>query len=131
MAEKNVFYATGRRKTSTARVFLKEGAGKFTVNKKPLDEYFKIDKDKIMIAHPMTLTNTTGRYDINVTVKGGGTTGQADAIKLGISRALLLIDEDFRPALKKEGLLTRDSRKVERKKYGLHKARKSSQFSKR
>lgn len=127
----NVFYATGRRKTSSARVFLKDGSGKITVNGKSLDEYIVDPTRRQLVLQPFEVTRTKGKYDAFVTVKGGGLSGQAGAVRHGISRALAGADEDNRPPLKKEGLLTRDPRMVERKKFGLHKARKATQFSKR
>lgn len=127
----NVFYATGRRKTSAARVFLKEGSGKITVNGKALDDYIVDPTRRQLVHQAFDVTNTKGQFDAYVTVAGGGLSGQAGAIRHGISRALSGYDENHRPPLKKAGLLTRDSRMVERKKYGLHKARRASQFSKR
>ena len=124
-------YATGRRKTSSARVWIKKGSGKFSVNNKSLHEYFKADLYNVSLFRPFEVTNTLNQFDVWCTAKGGGFTGQSDAIKLGIARALDVFNEDFRAALKVEGLLTRDSRMVERKKYGKHGARKSTQFSKR
>jgi small subunit ribosomal protein S9 len=124
-------YATGRRKTSSARVWIKRGSGKFSVNNKSLQEYFKADLYNVSLFRPFEVTNTLNQFDVWCTAKGGGFTGQSDAIKLGIARALDIFNEDFRVPLKLEGLLTRDSRMVERKKYGKHGARKSTQFSKR
>ena len=129
MADK--FYGTGRRKSSVARVFLKPGKGSITVNKRDLDSYFGPETLKLVVRQPLVETNTTDKYDVIVTVRGGGTTGQAGAIRHGIARALTHADEALRPTLKKAGFLTRDSRMKERKKYGLKKARKASQFSKR
>ena len=127
----NVFYSTGRRKESTARVFLSKGTGKITVNSDSLEKYFG-RKTNIMVAkQALDLTETTDKTDIKITVKGGGSSGQAGAIKLGIARALLKYDDTLRPLLKKNGFLTRDSRVVERKKVGLRRARKDVQFSKR
>ncbi|MGM0506575.1 MAG: 30S ribosomal protein S9 [Bacteroidota bacterium] len=121
----------GRRKTSTARLYIKSGKGEFLVNKRPLEEFFS-SQAKINIANqPLTATELQGTYDIKVTVRGGGTTGQAGAIQLALARALDDLNEDVHTTLKKEGLLTRDSRMVERKKYGQPKARKKFQFSKR
>ncbi|MCC7403208.1 MAG: 30S ribosomal protein S9 [Bdellovibrionales bacterium] len=131
MANEKVYYATGRRKSSTARVFLKPGTGKLTINGKPADQYLKTLSGKCSIQVPFTTTDTKGRFDAFVTVSGGGTTGQAEAIRHGLSRALMVADEALRAPLKKAGLLTRDSRKVERKKYGLHGARRRPQYSKR
>ena len=127
----NYFYATGKRKYSIARVWLKEGEGNFLINKRTLDEYFPHEVARMIIKQPFLLTNTLGKYDVNVNVQGGGVSGQAGAIKHGISKALLEVNQDFRAALKKAGFLTRDSRIKERKKYGRKKARKQFQFSKR
>jgi small subunit ribosomal protein S9 len=127
----NVFYATGRRKTSAARVFLKEGTGKIVVNGKKLEDYVVDPVRRQLVMQPFEVTSTKGQFDAFVTVKGGGLTGQAGAVRHGISRALSGVDEAHRPPLKAVGLLTRDPRMVERKKYGLHKARKATQFSKR
>lgn len=121
----------GRRKTSTARVLLKSGSGSFMVNDRPLEQYFPVDALRQDVLAPLAVTETTGRYDVVVNVSGGGPTGQAGAIKLGIARALVTANEDLRPALRQHGLLTRDPRMVERKKYGQRKARKRFQFSKR
>ena len=126
-----IHYATGRRKTSSARVYLSKGKGDITVNSKPLNEYFGRQVAQMLVMQPLKLTELDEKVNIKVMVKGGGSFGQAGAIRHGISRALLLFDEELRPQLKKAGFLTRDSRKVERKKPGLKKARKSSQFSKR
>ncbi len=131
MAEEEVYYATGRRKTSAARVFLKPGTGKITINKRDVKEYLQTSTNAMIIQQPFGITGTKGNFDLYITVTGGGKSGQAGAIRHGISRALLLVDENHRGSLKKAGYLTRDSRMVERKKYGLHKARRSSQFSKR
>ena len=125
------YYGTGRRKSSVARVYLLPGTGKITVNKRDIDDYFGLETLKLIIRQPLELTNTTAKFDIRVNVYGGGTTGQAGAIRHGISRALLEADADFRPALKKAGFLTRDPRMKERKKYGLKGARRAPQFSKR
>jgi|TARA_B100001059_G_scaffold64836_1_gene60976 small subunit ribosomal protein S9 len=127
----NVFYSTGRRKESTARVFLSKGTGKITVNSDPIEKYFGRKTNIMVVKQALELTETTDKTDIKVTVKGGGSSGQAGAIKLGIARALLKYDDTLRPVLKKNGFLTRDSRVVERKKVGLRKARKDVQFSKR
>ena len=128
----NVQYrGTGRRKTSVARVRLLPGNGKFIVNKREIDDYFNYDTLKVIAREPLTLTDNLDKFDVYVNVNGGGYTGQAGAIRHGIARALLEVDQDLRPALKRAGFLTRDPRKKERKKYGLKKARKSSQFSKR
>ena len=126
-----IHYATGRRKTSSARVYLSKGKGDITVNSKPLNEYFGRQVAQMLVMQPLKLTELDEKVNIKVMVKGGGSFGQAGAIRHGISRALIEYDEDLRPQLKKAGLLTRDPRKVERKKPGLKKARKSSQFSKR
>ena len=130
MAEER-YYATGKRKTAIARVWMKLGEGKIVINKKPIDEYLTTDIAKMIVAQPLELTNTTGRYDIMVNVKGGGYSGQVGAIKHGISRVLLKISPEFREPLKKEGFLTRDSRIKERKKYGQRSARARFQYSKR
>jgi small subunit ribosomal protein S9 len=130
MAEER-YYATGKRKTAIARVWMKLGEGKIVINKKPIDEYLTTDIAKMIVAQPLELTNTTGRYDILINVKGGGYSGQVGAIKHGISRALLKISPEFREPLKKEGFLTRDSRIKERKKYGQRSARARFQYSKR
>lgn len=121
----------GRRKTSIARVYLKPGNGQITVNDRPLDNYFPSDILQTTVRQGLTLTNQTEQYDVKVSVEGGGIKGQAEAIRLGISRALVKLDAENRPPLKKEGLLTRDSRMVERKKPGRRKARRKFQFSKR
>ena len=126
-----IHYATGRRKTSSARVYLSKGKGDITVNSKPLNEYFGRQVAQMLVMQPLKLTELDEKVNIIVMVKGGGSFGQAGAIRHGISRALIEYDEELRPQLKKAGLLTRDPRKVERKKPGLKKARKSSQFSKR
>lgn len=131
MAAATVFYATGRRKTSSARVFMTTGSGKITINGKDMNEYLKRPSSKAHMNFPLELTSQKGNLDIRVTVKGGGESGQAGAIRHGISRALTKYDENLRDTLKKAGLLTRDSRMVERKKYGLKGARRASQFSKR
>ena len=125
------YYGTGRRKKSVARVRLVPGQGKIIINNREMSDYFGLKTLELIVKQPLELTNTTNQYDVLVNVHGGGTTGQAGAIRHGISRALLEVDADFRKALKKEGFLTRDPRMKERKKYGLKKARKASQFSKR
>ena len=130
MAEER-YYATGKRKSAIARVWMKLGDGKITINKRPIDEYLTTDVAKMIVTQPLELTNTVGRYDIMVNVKGGGYSGQVGAIKHGISRALLHISPEFREPLKKEGFLTRDPRIKERKKYGLRSARARFQYSKR
>ncbi|MFY8034585.1 MAG: 30S ribosomal protein S9 [Flexibacteraceae bacterium] len=121
----------GRRKTAVARIYLKPGTGNITVNKRPLDQYFKTEVLRIIVNQPFTVTEKLATYDVMVNVQGGGITGQAEAVRLAISRALCEIDLEMRPALKKEGFLTRDPRMVERKKYGRRKARRRFQFSKR
>lgn len=126
-----VYYATGRRKTSVARVFVKTGSGKITVNGKEAKDYFPHDTIVTEVLKPFEVTATTGKFDVNATIVGGGYSGQAGALRLGISRALLLVSPDFRKLLKAAGYITVDSRQVERKKYGLRKARKDKQFSKR
>lgn len=127
----DIFYATGRRKTSSARVYLKSGKGNITVNNRKLDEYFGRKVAQMLVMQPLELVDLSGKVDLDVKVKGGGSFGQAGAIRHGISRALTSYDDELRPQLKKAGLLTRDPRRVERKKAGLVKARKSKQFSKR
>ena len=127
----DIFYATGRRKTSSARVYLKSGKGNITVNNRKLDEYFGRKVAQMLVMQPLELVDLSGKVDLDVKVKGGGSFGHAGAIRHGISRALTSYDEELRPQLKKAGLLTRDPRRVERKKAGLVKARKSKQFSKR
>lgn len=121
----------GRRKTAIARVKIVDGSGKIVINEKPLEKYFSIEVLRSEVLKPFEVTNTAGRYDVRVNVEGGGATGQAGAIKLGIARSLVAIDEDLRTPLRNHGLLTRDPRMVERKKYGQKKARKRFQFSKR
>ncbi|MDD4568747.1 MAG: 30S ribosomal protein S9 [Tepidanaerobacteraceae bacterium] len=128
---KQAVLATGRRKTSIAKVWIMPGSGKIVVNKRPIDNYFGLETLKAEVRRPLEKTNTLDKFDIIASVKGGGSTGQAGAIRHGISRALLQIDGEFRSVLKKEGYLTRDPRKKERKKYGLKKARRAPQFSKR
>ena len=127
----NKFYGTGRRKKSIARVYLVPGTGNITINKRTIDEYFGLETLKVIVRQPLTTTDTLNKFDVIVNVHGGGYTGQAGAIRHGISRALLQVDADYRPALKKEGFLTRDPRMKERKKYGLKAARRAPQFSKR
>ncbi len=131
MAKTEKYYGTGRRKKSVARVYLMPGKGEITINKRTMDDYFGLETLKVIVRQPLALTETAEKYDIRVNVKGGGYTGQAGAIRHGISRALLQVDADFRPLLKKAGFLTRDSRMKERKKYGLKAARRAPQFSKR
>ena len=130
-SEKIVYYGTGRRKSSIARVRLVEGSGKLTINGKDIDEFFGLETLKVIVRQPLTVTNTSAKYDVIATVKGGGFTGQAGAIRHGIARALNEANSEYRPALKQNGFLTRDPRMKERKKYGLKKARKAPQFSKR
>ena len=125
------FYGTGRRKTSTARVFMKPGSGSITVNDKPLDAFFGRKTAQMIVRQPLELMQVTDKFDVNVTVKGGGTTGQAGAIRHGLTRALMQYDESMRPTLRKAGFVTRDAREVERKKVGLRKARRATQYSKR
>ncbi|MCL1914139.1 MAG: 30S ribosomal protein S9 [Eubacteriaceae bacterium] len=125
------YLATGRRKKAIARVFLRPGTGKFTINGRDIEEYFGLDTLKIIAKQPLTLTSLTEKFDVVVNVRGGGYTGQAGAIKHGLARALTMSDPTLRPEIKKAGYLTRDSRMIERKKYGLKKARKAPQFSKR
>ncbi|MDC8010950.1 30S ribosomal protein S9 [Tahibacter soli] len=124
-------YGTGRRKTSAARVFLRPGTGNIVVNGKTLDTFFGRETARMIVRQPLELTNFTEKFDVLVTVEGGGTTGQAGAIRLGISRALVEYDESLKSPLRKAGFMTRDAREVERKKVGLHKARRATQFSKR
>ena len=130
-SEKIVYTGTGRRKSSIARVRLVEGSGKITINGKDIDEFFGLETLKVIVRQPLTVTNTTDKYDVICSVQGGGFTGQARAIRHGIARALNAANIEFRPALKSNGFLTRDPRMKERKKYGLKKARKAPQFSKR
>ncbi len=131
MANTERFYGTGRRKKSVARVYLTPGTGKITINKRDIDDYFGLETLKVIIRQPFEVTETMGKFDVSVNVYGGGTTGQAGAIRHGIARALLQADPDYRPALKSAGYLTRDPRMKERKKYGLKAARRAPQFSKR
>ena len=131
MAEKIYYYGTGRRKNAIARVRLTEGSGKITINGKDIEEFFGMETLKVIVRQPLAVTNTAAKYDVIATVKGGGITGQAGAIRHGIARALNEANVEFRPALKQNGFLTRDPRMKERKKYGLKKARKAPQFSKR
>ena len=128
---KSKFYGTGRRKSSIARVYLVPGKGDITINKRSIDEYFGLETLKLIVRPPLVATETTEKYDVIVNVHGGGTTGQAGAIRHGLSRALLQVDAEYRPILKKAGFLTRDPRMKERKKYGLKAARRAPQFSKR
>ena len=131
MAEKKVYYATGKRKTSIARVYMTKGKGVFTVNKKPMDEYFGRETSSMIINQPLDVVDMRNKFDFNIMVKGGGDTGQAGAIRLGVTRALMAYDETTRADLRTAGLVTRDARRVERKKVGKKKARKSEQYSKR
>ena len=128
---KPYFYGTGRRKSSVARVRVYQGSGKVTINERDIDDYFGLETLKLIVRQPLSVTETTDKFDIVCRVAGGGVTGQAGAIRHGIARALLQADEEYRPALKKAGLLTRDPRMKERKKYGLKGARRAPQFSKR
>lgn len=130
MPEK-IFYATGKRKTAIARIWMRPGSGKITVNEREVDQYFPIETAKVMIYQPFELTGTMGQYDVAINVHGGGIKGQAGAIRHGITRALLTVKDEFREVLKKAGLITRDSRIKERKKYGQKGARKRFQYSKR
>jgi len=125
------YYGTGRRKSATARVYATSGTGQFTVNGKTLAEYFGRKTDEMISLQPLELLELTAKFDVNVTVKGSGPSGQAGAIRHGLTRALMVYDETLRPQLRKAGFVTRDSREVERKKVGLHKARKRPQYSKR
>ena len=125
------YYGTGRRKTSTARVFIRPGTGTITVNARPLDIFFGRQTARMIVRQPLDLVEMHDKFDITVTVKGGGTTGQAGAIRHGLTRALMHFDEELRSPLRKAGFVTRDARKVERKKVGLRKARRATQFSKR
>ncbi|WP_133500590.1 30S ribosomal protein S9 [Cognatilysobacter terrigena] len=124
-------YGTGRRKSSTARVFLRKGTGQITVNQRPLDEFFGRETARMIVRQPLELTKSSEQFDVIVTVAGGGITGQAGAIRLGIARALVEYDEGLKGDLRRAGFMTRDAREVERKKVGLHKARRATQFSKR
>ena len=127
----DTLYSTGRRKTSTARVFLRKGKGDITVNKRPLDIYFGRETARMIVRQPLETSNLLDNFDITVTVKGGGMSGQAGAIRHGITRALMKYDNELRVPLRRAGFVTRDARQVERKKVGLHKARRAPQFSKR
>lgn len=131
MASVETHYSTGRRKTSSARVYMRRGSGKITVNKRPLDEFFGRETSRMVVRQPLELTEMLDTFDITVTVHGGGTTGQAGAIRHGITRALVVYDESLKTDLRRAGFVTRDAREVERKKVGLHKARKRPQYSKR
>jgi small subunit ribosomal protein S9 len=127
----NYNYGTGRRKESVARVFMKAGSGKIVVNDKPVDEYFSRETGRMIVRQPLVLTDNLNKFDIMVNVSGGGESGQAGAVRLGITRALIEFSAEMKPALKAAGLVTRDAREVERKKVGFHKARRRKQFSKR
>ena len=131
MAKTANFYGTGRRKKSVARVYLRPGKGDITINKRNIDDYFGLETLKVIVRQALVATETTEKFDVVVNVQGGGYTGQAGAIRHGISRALLQVDDEYRPTLKKAGFLTRDPRMKERKKYGLKAARRAPQFSKR
>jgi len=128
---KPLVQATGRRKASVARVRLRDGSGQMMLNGRPLEEYFPTMAARMRVMEPLTMTQTQGRYDVDATLEGGGTTGQVDALRLGIARALIEIEPELRASLKKAGLLTRDARIVESKKYGLRKARRAPQYTKR
>ncbi|MBP6368710.1 MAG: 30S ribosomal protein S9 [Burkholderiales bacterium] len=127
----NYYYGTGRRKTSVARVFMKQGSGKIVVNEKPVDEFFARETGRMVVRQPLALTSHQTTFDVMVNVTGGGESGQAGAVRHGITRALIDYDAQLKPVLSKAGLVTRDAREVERKKVGLHKARRRKQFSKR
>ena len=131
MANVITYYGTGRRKSSVARVIMTPGKGEMTINGRSIDDYFGLETLKVIVNQPLEATETVGQYDFKITVKGGGTTGQAGAIRHGIARALCEADPEMRPVLKKAGFLTRDPRMKERKKYGLKAARRAPQFSKR
>jgi small subunit ribosomal protein S9 len=131
MVNSQQFYGTGRRKSSTARVFAKAGSGNIVINQRSLDEYFGRPTSRMIVRQPLELVEMADKFDFYITVKGGGASGQAGAIRLGITRALMAYDESLRPELRKAGFVTRDARCVERKKVGLHKARKRPQYSKR
>ncbi len=124
-------YGTGRRKSSTARVFLRPGSGVITINHRPIDQFFGRETARMIVRQPLELTQTGDKFDVLVTVEGGGITGQAGAIRLGLARALVEYDENLKSDLRRAGFMTRDAREVERKKVGLHKARRATQFSKR
>ena len=131
MAQANIYRATGRRKTSTARVYIQSGKGDIVVNRLPLDKYFGRETARMIVRQPLAAVDMETKFDVTVNVAGGGPSGQAGAIRHGITRALLVYDAALRPTLRKAGYVTRDARAVERKKYGLHKARKRPQYSKR
>jgi len=130
MAEQT-YYSTGRRKSSTARVYLKKGSGNITINRRSLEQYFGRETGRMVVRQPLQTTNLSDKFDINISVRGGGISGQAGAIRHGITRALIEYDETLRKPLRQAGFVTRDAREVERKKIGLHKARKRPQYSKR
>jgi small subunit ribosomal protein S9 len=125
------YYGTGRRKSSSARVYLQPGGGEIVINSRPIDEFFGRETSRMVVRQPLQAVEMEGKFDIHISVRGGGASGQAGAIRLGIARALLGYDEGLRPSLRQAGFLTRDAREVERKKVGLHKARKATQYSKR
>jgi small subunit ribosomal protein S9 len=131
MAQENIYYATGRRKTAIARTWVKPGNGDVTINDRPIDDYFKLESAKTEMLQPFVITNTSGKYDVRVRVLGGGVNGQSGAIRLGITKALIQIDPDFRQPLKRAGFVKRDPRAKERKKYGQRGGRARFQFSKR
>jgi len=131
MDKQNLFYATGRRKSAIARTWLKPGTGQFIINEQPVEKYFKVESSRVDLIKPFAITNTLGTFDVKVRVIGGGITGQAGAVRLGITRALLIANPDFRQVLKKAGFVRRDPRAKERKKYGQRGARARYQFSKR
>ena len=131
MAKATTYYGTGRRKSSVARVFMTPGKGEMSINGRTIDDYFGLETLKVIVRQPLVATENVAKFDVNVTVKGGGYTGQAGAIRHGIARALIEVDEELRPVLKAVGFLTRDPRMKERKKYGLKAARRAPQFSKR
>jgi small subunit ribosomal protein S9 len=131
MASQQQYYGTGRRKSAVARVFLRPGKGEIVVNGKPVDDFFSRETGRMIVRQPLTLANHLNTFDISVNVQGGGESGQAGAVRHGITRALVSYDAALKPVLKKAGLVTRDAREVERKKVGLHKARRRKQFSKR
>ena len=131
MQSANTYYGTGRRKTSTARVFIRPGAGNITVNDRPLDHFFGRETARMIVRQPLELTQLDRKFDVTVTVSGGGITGQAGAIRHGLTRALMSYDDQLRASLRRAGYVTRDAREVERKKVGFHKARRRKQFSKR
>ena len=126
-----IYYGTGRRKSSAARVYMTKGKGEIVINDRPIDEFFSRETSRMIVRQPFELLEMTDKFDLKVTVKGGGISGQAGASRLGLTRALMLYDEELRRPLRKAGYVTRDAREVERKKVGLHKARKASQYSKR